>query len=59
MIVFCGKGFRISTQEKARWDKRVAVVFQHNACVYEAVTRCWINHLWNVSHSSIFEISDP
>ena len=59
MVVFRGKGLRIATAEKVRWDKRVAVVFQDNAWVDEEVTLWWIKNLWNVAYNSIFDIADP
>ena len=31
MIVFRGKGLRITKKEQKRWDKRVVVKFQENA----------------------------
>ena len=59
MIVFRGKGTRITTAEKAKWDKRVAVVFQDNAWVDEEVTLWWIKNLWNMAYNSIFDMADP
>ena len=31
LVIFCGKGLRISKQEKTQWDKRVGVCNQPNA----------------------------
>ena len=33
LVIFRGKGLRISKQEKTQWDKRVCVCFQQNAWV--------------------------
>ena len=42
LIVFKGKGLRISAEEKRKWDKRVAVTFQKNAWCDEKVMKQWV-----------------
>ena len=37
MIVFHGKGLRITTKEQQQWDKRLVVNFQENAWVDETI----------------------
>lgn len=46
MIVFRGKGLRITTTERKQWDKRVVVRFQENAWVDENVGLQWIQGVW-------------
>ena len=49
LIVFRGKGTRITAAEKSTWDKRVRVHFQPNAWVDESVMIEWLNHQWKLS----------
>lgn len=46
LIVFRGKGLRISQKEKHLWDSRVTVRFQDNAWVDENVMTFWVQHMW-------------
>ena len=46
MIVFRGKGLRISDSEKRNWDHRVVVRFQENAWVDEDTMKFWVRHMW-------------
>ena len=46
MIVFCGKGLRITHKEQKSWDKRVSVKFQENAWVDETIGLQWIRSVW-------------
>lgn len=46
LVVFRGKGLRISDREKFRWDSRVTVRFQENAWVDEAMMAYWVQHMW-------------
>jgi len=46
LVVFRGRGLRISEREKLRWDPRVTVRFQENAWVDEDVMKYWIQHMW-------------
>ena len=47
LIIFKGKGLRISTNEKKAWDSRVTVFFQANAWCDEEIMVKWINSEWN------------
>lgn len=49
LIVFRGKGTRITTTEKKVWDKRVVVQFQPNAWVDEQVMLQWLTSQWKLS----------
>lgn len=46
MIVFRGKRLRITTKERKRWDKRVMVKFQENACVDKTIGLQWVQFPW-------------
>ena len=46
MVVFRGKGLRINSQERNRWDKRVVVKFQENAWVNEDISLRWAQSIW-------------
>lgn len=46
LIVFRGKGLRISQKERNSWDHRVTVQFQGNAWVDENVMKYWVQHMW-------------
>ena len=46
MIVFRGKGLRITSKEQEQWDKRVVVKFQENAWVDETVGLQWVQFIW-------------
>ena len=46
MVVFRGKGLRINSQERNRWDKRVVVKFQENAWVNEGISLRWAQSIW-------------
>ena len=46
MVVFGGKGLRINSQERNRWDKRVVVKFQENAWVNEGISLRWAQSIW-------------
>ena len=47
LIIFRGKGLRISTNEKKACDSRVTVFFQENAWCDEEIIVKWINSKWN------------
>ena len=44
LVIFCGKGLRMSKQEKTQWDKRVCVSFQPNAWCDQQVMKDWIQN---------------
>jgi len=46
LVIFRGKGTRISTKEKSQWDHRVVVQFQPNAWADEKVMKFWFRHMW-------------
>ena len=46
LVIFRGKGKRISMHERIRYDRRVMVVFQENAWADENVTKQWIRQCW-------------
>ena len=46
LLLFRGKGLRMSKKEKKQWDKKVAVVVQPNAWCDEDVMKDWINNEW-------------
>ena len=46
LIIFRGKGLRISTSEKEKYDKRVVVKFQVNAWCDEKVMKDWVLTMW-------------
>ena len=43
-IILCGKGNRISANEKSCWDRRVNVMFQPKAWCDESVMKVWVEH---------------
>ena len=47
LIIFKGKGLRISAEEKKAWDSRVTVFFQENAWCHEQTMVKWIQSEWN------------
>lgn len=57
LVVFRGKGLRISAMERALWDNRVHVVFQDNAWVDEEIFIWWIENAWKFCRASIFDTS--
>ena len=46
MIVFRGKGLRITSKERNQWDKRVVVKFQEKAWVDESISLRWAQSIW-------------
>ena len=46
MVVFRGKGLRISSKERQLWDNRVVVKFQDNAWMDENIALRWIQTVW-------------
>lgn len=46
MIIFRGKGLRISSIERNLWDKRVMVKFQEKAWVDENISLRWAQTVW-------------
>ena len=46
MVVFRGKGLRITSKERNLWDKRVVVKFQENAWVNEDISLRWAQTIW-------------
>ena len=48
LIIFRGKGIRISADERNNWDRRVKVTFQPKAWCDEDVMKKWIQEDWNV-----------
>ena len=46
MVVFRGKGLRITSKEKTQWDKRVVVKFQENVWVDETIGLQWVQYTW-------------
>ena len=51
LIIFKGKGLRISAEEKRKWDKRVAVTFQKSAWCDENVMKQWVKEQWGEMRS--------
>jgi hypothetical protein len=47
LIIFKGKGTRISNEEKRDWDKGVVVRFQENAWADEEVMMYYFRHMWS------------
>lgn len=52
LIIFRGKGLRISQVEKAKYDRRVRVQFQENAWCNEDQMLNWLNQVWKYPFSS-------
>ena len=46
LLIFRGKGLRISQAEKTKYDRRVMVQFQENAWCDEGRMLHWVNHMW-------------
>ena len=46
LVIFRGKGLRISNKEQESWDRRVQVAFQPDAWCDEAMMKKWINEQW-------------
>lgn len=46
LIIFRGKGKRITFREKVRYDRRVHVAFQENAWCDEPTMDMWVRQLW-------------
>ena len=46
MLIFRGKGKRITFHEKLRYDRRVYVAFQENAWCDEPTMNVWVQQLW-------------
>ena len=46
LLIFRGKGMRITKKERESWDKRVSVTFQENAWCNEKVMLEWIRKDW-------------
>ena len=51
LIIFRGKGLRISQAEKTKYDRRVRVQFQENAWCDEDQMLHWVNHIWKCPFS--------
>ena len=49
LIIFKGKGLRISAKERKEYDSRVSVQFQENAWSDEGIMLYWIKSMWNPS----------
>ena len=49
LVIFRVKGVRITFLEKLRYDRRVAVTFQENACCDEKVMDGWVCQHWKPS----------
>ena len=47
LLIFRGKGLRITAKEKKEYDSRVVVRFQENAWCDKGVMKFWINSMWN------------
>ena len=48
LIIFKGKGLRISADERKKWDSRVSVTFQEKAWCDEKVMKHWIKEQWEI-----------
>ncbi len=46
LLIFRGKGTRISFREQLQYDKRVVVKFQPNAWCDQAIMEYWVKHVW-------------
>ena len=51
LLIFRGKGLRISQAEKSKYDRRVRVQFQENAWCDEDRMLHWVNHMWKCPFS--------
>ena len=51
LLIFRGKGLRISQAEKTKYDQRVRVQFQENAWCDEDRMLHWVNHVWKCPFS--------
>ena len=46
IVIFCGKGLRITCKEQEAWDHRVQVAFQLKAWCDESMMKKWISEQW-------------
>ena len=46
LVIFRGKGLRITRKEQEAWDRRVQVAFQPKAWCDESMIRKWISEQW-------------
>ena len=46
LVIFCGKGLRITRKEQEAWDRRVQVAFQPKAWCDESMMKKWISEQW-------------
>ena len=46
LIIFKGKGLRITKQEKEKWAKRVTARFEPSSWCHEAIMMDWIRTKW-------------
>ena len=46
LVIFCGKGLRITCKEQEAWDRRVQVAFQPKAWCDESMMKKWILEQW-------------
>ena len=46
LVIFRGKGLRITCKEQEAWDRRVQVTFQPKAWCYESMMKKWISEQW-------------
>ena len=51
LLIFRGKGLRISQAEKTKYDRRVRVQFQENTWCDEDRMLHWVNHMWKCPFS--------
>ena len=46
LLIFRGKGLRVSQAERREYDRRVIVKFQENAWCDESVMEQWVSNMW-------------
>ena len=46
LVIFCGKGLRITCKEQETWDHKVQVAFQLKAWCDESMMKKWISEQW-------------
>ena len=46
LVIFRGKGLRITCKEQEAWDRRVQVAFQPKAWCDESMMKKWISEQW-------------
>ena len=46
LVIFCGKGLRITHKKQEAWDCRVQVAFQPKAWCDESMMKKWISKQW-------------